>query len=110
MDRYSNEKDTEICAVELHILSRIIIIITVYRSPTSNTAYFLNNLEAALSQVHNNTVDTILCGDFNINYLSDNQSKQALNSLLTSYSLCGIIDFPRKINNTRESQMKTLNL
>jgi hypothetical protein len=60
MDRYSNEKAIEICAVKLHILSRTIIIITVYRSPTGNIAYFLNNLEATLNQVHDNTVDIIL--------------------------------------------------
>jgi exonuclease III len=87
MDRYSNENDMEICAVKLHILSHTIIIITVYRSPTGNIDYFLNNLEAALNQVYNNTVDIILCGNFNINYLNNNQNKQALNSLLTSYSL-----------------------
>ena len=69
--------------MKLHILSCTITIITVYRSPTGNTAYFLNNMEAALNQVYNNTVDIILCGDFNINYLSDNQNKEALNSLLT---------------------------
>jgi hypothetical protein len=93
MDRYSNEKDIEILAVKLHILSCTIIIITVYRSPTGNIAYVLNNLEAALNQVYNNTVDIIICGDFNINYLSDNQNKQALNSLLTSYGLYSIIHF-----------------
>jgi len=78
MDRYSNGKDIEICAVKLHILSHTIIIVTVYRSPTGNIAYFLNNLEAALNQIYNNTVDIILCGDFNINYFNDNQNKQAL--------------------------------
>jgi len=98
MDRYSIEKDIEICAVKLHILSRTIIIITVYRSPTGNIVYFLNNLEAAVDQVYNNTVDIILCGDFNINYLNDNQNKQALNSLLTCYSLYSIIDFPTRIH------------
>ena len=79
MDKYSNEKDTEICAMKLHISSHTIVI-TVYRSPTGNITYFLHNLEAALNQVYNNIVDIILCGDFNINYLSDNQNKQALNS------------------------------
>jgi len=59
MERYSNEKDTEICAVKLHILSRTIIIITVYRSPTGNIAYFLNNLEATLNHTYNNSVDII---------------------------------------------------
>jgi len=83
MDRYSNEKDIEICAVKLHILSCTIIIITVYRSPTGYIAYFLNNLEAAANQVCNNTVDIILCLDFNINYFNDNQNKQALNSFIS---------------------------
>ena len=59
MDRYSNKKDTEICAVKIHILSRTIIIITDYRSPTVNTAYILKNLKAAPNQVYNNTVDII---------------------------------------------------
>jgi hypothetical protein len=85
--------------VKLHILSCTIIIITVYSSPTGNIAYFLNTLEAAVDQVHNNAVDIILCGDFDINYLNDNQNKQALNSLLTSYSLYSIIDFPMRIHN-----------
>jgi len=49
MDRYSSEKDIEICAVKLHILSCTNIKITVYRSQTVNIAYFLNNLEAALN-------------------------------------------------------------
>lgn len=99
MDRYSNEKDIKICAVKLHILSLAIVTVTVYRFPTGNVAYFLNNLEAALNQIYNNTVDIILCGDFNINYFNDNQNKQALNSILTSYSLCSIIDFPMRIHN-----------
>jgi len=105
MDRYSIEKDIEICAVKLYILSCTIIIITVYRSPTCNIAYFLNNLEAALKQIYSNTVDTILCGDFNINYLNDNQNKQALNSLLTSYSLYSVIDFPTRIHNNSNTMI-----
>ena len=97
--RYSNKKDIEICDVKLHILSCIIIIRTVYTSPTVNIAYVLNNLKAALNQVYNNTVDIILCGDLNINYFNDNQNKQAVNSLLTSYSLYSTIDFPTIIHN-----------
>jgi hypothetical protein len=103
MDRYSNENDIEIHAVKLHISLRTIIIVTVYRSPTGNRDYFLNNLEEVLNHIYNNTVDTILCGDFNINYLNDNQDKQALNALLTSYSLYSIIDFPTRIFNNSQT-------
>ena len=48
-------------------------------------------------------VDVILCGDFNINYLNDTQDKQALNSLLTHYSLYSIIDFLTIIYNTSQT-------
>jgi hypothetical protein len=64
MYRYCNEKDIEIFAVKLHILSHTIIIIPVYRTPTGNIAYFLNNLEAALNQVYNNIVDIIIMWRF----------------------------------------------
>ena len=36
---------------------------------------------------------------FYINYFNDNQNKQAVNSLLPSYSLYRIIDFPTRIHN-----------
>ena len=110
MDRYSKEKDIKSCAVKLHILSRTIIIITVYRSPTGNIACFLNNLESALNQAYkyNNTVDIILCGDFNINYFNHNQNKQALNSLLTSYSLYSIIDFSTRIYNNSHTMIDNI--
>ena len=75
MDRYSSERDIEICAVKLHILSCTIITITVYRSPTGYIAYFLNNLEAAVNQVYNNTVHTVICGDFILIIFNDNQNK-----------------------------------
>ena len=97
MDRYSNEKDMETCAVKLHIALRTIIIVTVYRSPAGDIEYFLNNLEEALNHIYNNTVDIILCGNFNINYLNDSQDKQALNSLLTFYCL------PTRIYNTSQT-------
>jgi len=103
MDRYSDEKDTEICAVKLQISLHTIITVTVYRSPAGDIDYFLNNLEEALNHIYNNTVDIILCADFNINYLNDNQDKQALNSSLTSYILYSKIDFPTRIYSTSQT-------
>ena len=46
-----------------------------------------------------------MCGDFNINYLNDSQNKQTLNSLLTSYSLYSIIDFPTRIHNNSNTMI-----
>ena len=93
---------------KLHILLRTAITGTVYRSTTGNIHYFLNNLEETLNHIYNNTVYIILCGDFNINYLNDNQDKQALNSLLTSYSLYSTIDFPSRIYNNSQTMIDNI--
>jgi hypothetical protein len=61
--------------------------------------YFFKSLEAALNQVYNNNVYIILFGDFNINYHGDNRNKKALNSLLASYNLYSIINFPTRTYN-----------
>jgi len=86
---------------------RTIIIVTVNRSPAGDIDYFLNNLAETLNHTYNNNVDIILCGDFNVNYLNDNQDKQALNSLLTSYSLYSnsIIDFPTRVYNNSQTMI-----
>ena len=68
--------DTEICAIKIYTPSGAIVVMTVYRSPTGDVTYFLNTLETTLDQLYKNTANIILCGDFNINYLSDNKKKQ----------------------------------
>jgi len=50
----------------------------------------------------------MLCGDFNINYFNDNQNKQALNSLLTSYSLYSTTNFNTRIHNTSNTMIDNI--
>jgi hypothetical protein len=103
MNRYSKEKDIEICAVKLCFSTHtvvvvvVVVVVSVYRSPAGSFSYF-NNLEIALNHIYDNSID-ILCGDFNINYLTDNHNKQLLDSLLTSYNLYSTVDFPTRICN-----------
>jgi len=75
MDKYSDEMETEICAIRIHTPPCTIVVVAVYRSPTGDVTYFLNALETAIDQLYNSTTNIIICGDFNINYLSDNQKK-----------------------------------
>jgi hypothetical protein len=96
MNRYSKEKDIEICAVKLHFSSHTVVIVSVYRSPAGSFSYFLNNFEIALNHIYDNSIGIILCGYFNINYLTDNCNKQLLDSLLTSYNLYSTDDFPTR--------------
>jgi hypothetical protein len=97
LSEYSKIKDFEICAVQLHISSYIIIIIAIFRSPSGDFTYFLVSLEFILNQIYNNSIDIILCGDLNVNYLNDNHTKQFLDSLLDSHILRGTVQFPMRI-------------
>jgi hypothetical protein len=98
LEKFCQEKDLEVCAVKLHLLSHEICIITIYRSPSGDFQYFLHNLEKILSMVYKNTIE-IICGDFNINYFNDSTYKQLLDSLLFSHGLCSIVLFPTRIQN-----------
>ena len=99
LDQFNKEKDLEICALNLHLLSSSFTIICIYRSPTGNFTYFLNQLASILSKWYETSTKLILCGDFNINYLNDNSRRHLLDSLLASFSLFSTVKFPRRIFN-----------
>jgi hypothetical protein len=96
LSKFCKEKDLEMCAVKLRLLSCEICIITIYISPTRDFQYFIDNLKKILSMVYSNTIEIIICGNININYLIDSTHKQLLDSLLTSYGLCSTVQFPTK--------------
>jgi hypothetical protein len=108
LSKFCKEKDLEICAVKLRLLSCEICIITIYRSPTGDFQYFIHNLEKILSMIYSNTIEIIICGDININYLIDFTHKQLLDSLLTSYGLCSTVQFPTRIQNNSHSATDTI--
>jgi len=85
--------------LKLNVLSNSFTIICVYRSPTGNFAYFLNQLESILNKIYKTSSELILCGDPNINYLNDNSRRDLLDSLLASFSLFSTVKFPTRISN-----------
>ena len=62
--------------------------------------YFLSLLESVLNQIYSNSINIIICGDININYLDNTYNKLQLDTLLASYELYSIADFPTRISNT----------
>jgi len=72
LDEFCKEQDIETCAVKINLPSLTIYILSIYRSPTGN---FLHTLESILNFLHNNTIEIIICSDFNINYLNDNDKR-----------------------------------
>jgi hypothetical protein len=99
LDQYIKEKDLEICALKLCLLSRCFTVICIYRSPTGDFTYFLNQLESIMNRTCKTSTHIILCGDFNINYLNDNSRKHILDALLASFGLSSTVQFPTRISN-----------
>ena len=99
LDQYNKEKDLKICALKLCLLSSRFTIICIYRYPTGNFTYFLNQLESIFNKMYTST-EFILCGDFNVNYLNDNSRKRLLESVLACFNLFSTVKFPtRTFNN-----------
>jgi hypothetical protein len=91
LNNFCKEQDLEICAIELHIPTYRICIVTVYRSPSGDFVYFLNTLEKILNKIYNNATDIIFCGDFNVNYHINSSFKKSMDSLLTSYGISSVV-------------------
>jgi hypothetical protein len=84
------------------------MLITIYRSPSGNFEYFIDNLENILSMIYSNNTEIIICGDININYHIDSTHKQLLDLLLASYGLCSTVQFPSRIPNNSHSAINNI--
>jgi hypothetical protein len=58
---------------------------------------YLSSLESVLYQIFSNSINVIICGDSNINYLENSNNKLHLDSVLASYNLYSVVDFPTRI-------------
>ena len=96
LNQYVKEKDFEVCALNLRVASTNLLIICLYRSPTGDYTYFLNQLELVLNKLHKVSTNIILCGDFNINFLENTSRITCLESLLASFNLYSTIKFPTR--------------
>jgi hypothetical protein len=69
------EKDFEGCALKLNLNFTRTCIITVHRAPSRNFNLFINKLDTILRKLCNPTLEYIICGDINIDYLMNNDKK-----------------------------------
>ena len=97
LHKHSKDKDIEIIGVKLNVNTSIIHIITLYRSPTGNFNYFLQTLDVILQSLNSHISNTIICGDINVNYLTDNNQKKKLDNMLLSHNLTGLSTFQQEL-------------
>jgi exonuclease III len=77
---YCSDHDTEICAVKSNSTFSNICVFSIYRTPTANFTHILCKVNIILNSLYNSTIEFIICGDVNINYLTDTHRKNKLNS------------------------------
>jgi hypothetical protein len=99
LEKYCKEQDLEVCAIKLCLASVTYCIISIYRSPVGKLPYFISNLDLVLNKLHSISSNIILCGDVNINYLCESNTRTQLDSLLASYNLFNLVNFPTRIDN-----------
>jgi exonuclease III len=103
LQKFSKERDIEIAAIKLELNKVRIIVLCIYRSPVGDFDYFLNKLDSILNSLHKFNSEFIICGDFNINYLENNNRKSKLEALLSTYNLKDTVKFPTRITNNSAS-------
>ena len=108
LNHLCKEKSIEICAIKLHFKSLTLIIFCIYRAPTGNVDLFLATMNNILKQFLLPKVTYIVCGDLNINLLKKSHDTANFLSLMDSYNLTQVVDFPTRITNTSETLIDTV--
>jgi hypothetical protein len=103
LSKYCKGKILEICAVHIVTTDKWMIVICVYRSPSSNFNHFLRSSDTALLSLNNQSMEILVCVDFNVAYLSNCNHKQKLSSLLGAYNMMHTVDFPTRFQNGHSS-------
>jgi hypothetical protein len=88
------DKDFEVCAVTIHFNTKSACIIATYRAPSGNFDLFISKLDTILRKLYTVTIEYIICGDINIDYLVDSDRKSRLEALLKTYNLTSVVSFP----------------
>jgi hypothetical protein len=68
----------------------------------------MTHLENLLQFLYNLKTDLIICGDINIDYLQVSNRVKQLNTLLKTYNLSNVINFPTRIGKTTSTAIDTI--
>jgi hypothetical protein len=87
-----------VCALKLEATINIYIM-AVYKAPSGTLISFLNGLDNIINLLYKIESKFIICGDINIDYLTNNDKRKQLDAMLQTYNLSSIIHFPTRIQN-----------
>jgi hypothetical protein len=108
LNHFCQEKTLEICAVKLIFKSLKLIIFCIYRAPTGKLSHFLKLLENILNHFLQPNVTFLNFGDLNINLLAKSNAASKLLTLMNTYNLSQVVDFPTRITNKDGTLIDTI--
>jgi hypothetical protein len=79
----------------------------IYRAPTGNFNLFLNRLDS-IKSIYRANLNLILWGDIYIDYLTENDRKRQLDSVLQTYKLTAIVTFPTRSQGTSRTTVDNI--
>jgi hypothetical protein len=97
LEKYCQDKNCEVSAIKIHLDTRIVCIIAIYRPTSGNFHLFISKLDASLRNLYIATLEYIVCGDTNIDCQIDSGRKCRLDALLITYNLTSVVNFPNRI-------------
>jgi hypothetical protein len=62
-------RDLEIFAVEIETETSKLIVLSLYRAPTGDFNWFIENLDDTLKYLYEPKTEFLICGDINTDYL-----------------------------------------
>jgi endonuclease/exonuclease/phosphatase family metal-dependent hydrolase len=68
----------------------------------------LKLLEEALLFLYRPSTEFLVCGDFNVDYLLNDNQKQQLSALLTTFNMIHIVNFPTRLQNNCASAINSV--
>ena len=85
-----------------------LIIICVYRAPSGDFHQFLRLLDLILLSLYKPKTEFVICGDINVDYLSDSDRKLQLSQLLGTYNMIHTVNFPTRFQSSCRSAIDNI--
>jgi len=99
LEKYCKDKDFEVCAITIHFNAKSACITATYRAPSGNFDLLISKLDTTLRKLYTVTIEYIICGDINIDYLVDSDRKSRLEALLKTSNLTSVVSSQLAIKN-----------
>ena len=93
LDKYCNKQKIEVCLLKIISIFHNILIMAVNRAPSGNFSLFLKRLDDILKSLYRVDLKFIICGDINIDYLTEDDKKRQFDPILFTYNLASIVHF-----------------